>query len=205
MIIQSKKRSFLKTTTLSLGLAVLAPALFATPASAAERSATQRVDDAAITAQVKTRLLADETTRSINMNVDTKAGVVTLRGTAPTESAKERAEEIAKAVDGVQVVANALIVGDSSMNPQTATAKTKEVAEEGEHMAGDAWITTKVKSQLLADSDVKGLDINVSTKDGIVTLAGRVPTTAMRDKAISLAKDVKGVKEVNTQALKVGS
>ena len=205
MIIQSKKRSFLKTTTLSLGLAVLAPALFATSASATERSATQRVDDAAITAQVKTRLLADETTRSINMNVDTKAGVVTLRGTAPTESAKERAEEIAKAVDGVQVVANALIVGDSSMNPQTATAKTKEVAEEGEHMAGDAWITTKVKSQLLADSDVKGLDINVSTKDGIVTLAGRVPTTAMRDKAISLAKDVKGVKEVNTQALKVGS
>ena len=205
MIIQSKKRSILKTATLSLGLAVLAPALFATSVSATERSATQRVDDAAITAQVKTRLLADEKTRSINMNVDTKGGVVTLRGTAPTESAKERAEEIAKAVDGVQVVANALIVGDSSMNPQTATAKTKEVAEEGEHMAGDAWITTKVKSQLLADSDVKGLDINVSTKDGIVTLAGRVPTTAMRDKAISLAKDVKGVKEVNTQALKVGS
>ncbi len=205
MIIQSKKRSFLKTTTLTLGLAVLAPALFATPASAAERSATQRVDDAAITAQVKTRLLADETTRGININVDTEAGVVTLRGTAPTVAAKARAEEIAKAVDGVQVVANSLIVGDSSLNPQTATAKTKEVAEEGEHMAGDAWITTKVKSQLLADSDVKGLDINVSTKDGVVTLAGRVPTTAMRDKAISLTQGVKGVKKVNTQALKVGS
>ena len=205
MIIQSKKRSFLKTATLSLGLAVLAPALLTTPASATERSATQRVDDAAITAQVKTRLLADETTRSINMNVDTEAGVVTLRGTAPTNAAKVRAEEIAKAVDGVQVVANSLIVGDSSMNPQTATAKTKEVAEEGEHMAGDAWITTKVKSQLLADSDVKGLDINVSTKDGVVTLAGRVPTTAMRDKAVSVAQGVKGVKKVNTQALKVGS
>lgn len=205
MIIQSKKHSFLKIATLSLGLAVLTPALLITPASAAERSATQRVDDAAITAQVKTRLLADETTRGINMNVDTEAGVVTLRGTAPTEAAKARAEEVAKAVDGVQVVANALIVGDSSMNPQTATAKTKEIAQEGEHMAGDAWITTKVKSQLLADSDVKGLDINVSTKDGIVTLAGRVPSTAMRDKAISVAQGVKGVKKVNTQALKVGS
>jgi len=70
-------------------------------------------------------------------------------------------------------------------------------------MAGDAWITTKVKSQLLADSDVKGLDINVSTKDGVVTLAGKVPTTAMRDKAISVAQGVKGVKKVDTQALKV--
>ena len=205
MIIQSKKRSILKTATLSLGLAVLAPSLLATTVNASERSASQRFDDSAITAQVKTRLLADDKTRSININVDTKGGVVTLRGTAPTESAKERAEEIAKAVDGVQVVANALIVGDSSMNPQTATAKTKEAAEDGEHMAGDAWITTKVKAQLLADSDVKGLDINVSTKDGVVTLAGVVPSTAMRDKAVSITKDVEGVKEVNTRALKVGS
>lgn len=90
------------------------------------------------------------------------------------------------------------------MNPQTATAKTKEAAEHGEEMAGDAWITTKVKTQLLADSDVKGLDINVSTKDGVVTLAGRVPTTAMRDKAVSVTQGVKGVKAVNIQALEVG-
>lgn len=204
MSIHSKKRPFLKTASLSLGLAVLAPAFLATSAHAAERSATERVEDAAITAQVKTRLLADGATRSINVNVDTEAGVVTLRGTAPTAAAKARAEEIAKAVDGVQVVANALIVGDSSMNPQTATAKTKEAAEHGEEMAGDAWITTKVKTQLLADSDVKGLDINVSTKDGVVTLAGRVPTTAMRDKAVSVTQGVKGVKAVNIQALEVG-
>lgn len=91
------------------------------------------------------------------------------------------------------------------MNPQTATAKAKEVGKEGEDMADDAWITTKVKSKLLADSDVKGLDINVSTENGVVTLAGLVPTSVMRDKAVSLAQSVKGVKKVNTQALKVGS
>jgi osmotically-inducible protein OsmY len=205
MNIKSKKRLSLKTTMLSLGLTVLAPGLLATSASAAERGVTQRVDDAAITAQVKTRLLADEQTRGININVDTAAGVVTLRGTVPTAAAKARAEEIAKAVEGVQVVANSLIVGDSSLNPQTATAKSKEALEEGEQMAGDAWITTKVKSQLLADADVKGLDINVSTKDGVVTLAGKVPTAAIRDKAISLTQSVKGVKKVDAQALKVGS
>ena len=171
-------------------------------AVAAERSATQRVDDAAITAQVKTRLLADEVTRSININVDTEAGVVTLRGTAPTAEAKAKAEQVAKSVEGVQVVANSLIVGDSSMNPQTVTAKAKEVAEEGEHAAGDAWVTTKVKAHLLADSDIKGLDINVSTKDGVVTLAGLVPSKAVRDKAISIAKGVKGVKSVSSEALK---
>jgi osmotically-inducible protein OsmY len=205
MMIKSKNMCFSKVATLSLGLAVLAPTFLTTSATAGERSTTQKVDDAAITAQVKMRLLADETTRSINMNVDTAAGVVTLRGTAPSAAAKARAEEIAKSVDGVQAVGNSLIVGDSSMNPQTATAKAKEATQKGEQMAGDAWITTKVKAELLADSDVKGFDINVSTKNGVVTLAGVVPEAAMHDKAIAIAKGVKGVKKVNSQALKVGS
>jgi len=124
-MVKSKKHLLLKTATLSFGLTVLAPAFLATSASAGERSATQKMDDAAITAQVKTRLLADDQTRTININVDTEAGVVTLRGTVPTEAAKARAEEVAKAVDGVQVVANSLLIGDSSMNPQTATAKNQ--------------------------------------------------------------------------------
>jgi osmotically-inducible protein OsmY len=205
MIMKSKNNQLLKVASLSLGLAALVPTFLTTSATAAERSVTQKVDDAAITAQVKTRLLADEATRSININVDTEAGVVTLRGTSPTAAAKARAEEIAKSVEGVQAVGNSLIVGDSSMNPQTATAKAKETAKEGEQMAGDAWITTKVKAELLADSDVKAFDINVSTKNGVVTLAGLVPSKAMHDKAITITQGVKGVKKVNSQALKVGS
>ncbi|GMV69543.1 MAG: hypothetical protein AMXMBFR76_19820 [Pseudomonadota bacterium] len=197
-----KGRRYYRGAVVATGFLAVAAISPLHTAVAAERSATQRVDDAAITAQVKTRLLADEVTRSININVDTEAGVVTLRGTAPTAEAKAKAEQVAKSVEGVQVVANSLIVGDSSMNPQTVTAKAKEVAEEGEHAAGDAWITTKVKAQLLADSDIKGLDINVSTKDGVVTLAGMVPSKMVRDKAISIAKGVKGVKSVNSDALK---
>jgi hyperosmotically inducible protein len=197
-----KGRRYYRGAVVATGFLAVAAISPLHTAVAAERSATQRVDDAAITAQVKTRLLADEVTRSININVDTEAGVVTLRGTAPTAEAKAKAEQVAKSVEGVQVVANSLIVGDSSMNPQTATAKVKEAAGEGEHAAGDAWITTKVKTQLLADSDIKGLDINVSTKDGIVTLAGMVPSKMMRDKAIAIAQGVKGVKSVNSEALK---
>lgn len=202
---QSKAKFLMQATTLMVGVVACSSFVMVPAAMATERSATERVDDAAITAQVKTRLLANEVTRSININVDTKAGIVTLRGTAPNEAAKAKAEEVAHAVKGVQAVANALIVGDSSMNPQTVTAKAKEAAVEGEQMAGDAWITTKVKVQLLADDEVKGFDINVSTKNGVVTLAGLLPSEAMRDKAMSIAKGVKGVKKVNGDALKVGS
>jgi len=197
-----KKGRYYRGAVVATGFLAIAAISPLSVAVAADRSATQRVDDAAITAQVKTRLLADEVTRSININVDTEAGVVTLRGTAPSAAAKAKAEEIAKSVEGVQVVADSLLVGDSSMNPQTATAKVKKAASEGEHAAGDAWVTTKVKAQLLADSDIKGLDINVSTKDGVVTLAGLVPSKTVRDKAIAIAQGVKGVKSVNSEALK---
>lgn len=76
-------------------------------------------------------------------------------------------------------------------------------ATESQQPAGDTWITTKVKSELLADTDVKGTDINVSTKNGIVTLAGVLDNQMAIDKAITIAKNVKGVSDVDTRALKL--
>ena len=44
----------------------------------------------------------------------------------------------------------------------------------------DGWITTKVKSTLLYSSNVDGSDIKVDTKNGVVTLSGKVDTGAER-------------------------
>ena len=74
---------------------------------------------------------------------------------------------------------------------------------ESNQPVGDTWITTKVKSELLADSDVKGTDINVSTKNGVVTLAGVLDNQLAIDKAITIAKNIKGVSDVDTRALKL--
>ncbi len=186
-----------------LGLAGAVPAVFPGVASADAQSAGQKFDDATITAEVKTRILADETSRGININVDTSAGNVTLRGTAPTKAAKLRAEEIAKDVDGVQHVNNALLIGDASVNPQTATAKARDATKEGTAAASDSWITGKVKAQLLADDDVKGSDISVSTTAGVVTLSGVVSTASMRKEATEIASKVEGVKKVDASQLVV--
>ena len=59
--------------------------------------------------------------------------------------------------------------------------------------AGDAMITGKVKTKLLADPDVKGLLIDVDTKNGVVTLNGSA------DKAVSIAKGTEGVKSVENK------
>ena len=63
----------------------------------------------------------------------------------------------------------------------------------------DAGITAGVKSELLADGNIKGFQINVDTHEGVVTLHGRVPNSAARRKAGSLAHSVHGVTAVENQ------
>ena len=83
-------------------------------------------------------------------------------------------------------------------------ADTKTTAyEESEKPVSDTWITTKVKADLLVTEEVKGLDINVSTMNGVVTLAGMLDSKAQVDKAIAVTKAIKGVRNVETKALKV--
>ncbi len=83
-------------------------------------------------------------------------------------------------------------------------ADTKTTAyEQSETPVTDTWITTKVKADLLVTEEVKGLDINVSTTNGVVTLAGLLDSQTQVDKAVAVAKAIKGVKSVETKALKV--
>lgn len=68
----------------------------------------------------------------------------------------------------------------------------------------DGAITTKVKSALLADADVKSFDIKVETRKGEVQLSGFVDNQTQVDRAIAVAKGVEGVKKVdNKMSIKV--
>ena len=67
-------------------------------------------DDASITAAVTAGLAKDPDLSAIKINVDTQRGKVTLSGPAPTDTAKSRAEQIAKGVKGVSAVDNQLEV-----------------------------------------------------------------------------------------------
>jgi hyperosmotically inducible protein len=66
-------------------------------------------------------------------------------------------------------------------------------------IADDGAITTAVKSKLIADRDVKALDVNVDTYDGVVTLRGQVHTASQRDTAERIARESKGVKSVKNE------
>jgi hyperosmotically inducible protein len=67
--------------------------------------------DPGLTAEIKTRLLADPVVSGLKINVDTKDRVVTLTGTVSTQAEKARALEIARGVENVVRVEDKLSVG----------------------------------------------------------------------------------------------
>jgi osmotically-inducible protein OsmY len=60
----------------------------------------------------------------------------------------------------------------------------------------DAGITTKVKGKFAADDTVKAYQIDVDTKDKVVTLSGNVDNQAAKDQAVALARSTEGVADV---------
>ena len=87
------------------------------------------------------------------------------------------------------------------------TAKARERgAEAGEKIAAagnraaemisDASLTAKIKSKMALDDSVKALDIDVTTRDGNVTLSGYVHSGRERERALALARETEGVRSV---------
>jgi hyperosmotically inducible protein len=73
-------------------------------------SSTGMIDDAQIVTKVNTGIAADKDLSTFKIDVDSKGGMVTLKGTVPTADAKTRAEDIAKNVKDVKSVENQLTV-----------------------------------------------------------------------------------------------
>jgi osmotically-inducible protein OsmY len=61
---------------------------------------------------------------------------------------------------------------------------------------GDSRTTTRVKSAIYNEPELKVMSIHVSTEDGVVTLSGTVKSKAERTKAVQVARKVEGVKQV---------
>jgi osmotically-inducible protein OsmY len=186
----------------SVLVAAIAFGLGISATQAKDRSVGQTIDDASITASVKAKLLADDRTKGFDINVDTVKGVVTLTGGADSQDAKVAAGDIAAGAKGVVSVHDNLTVAApgtearEKANTATASGEMREAAEATGEAVDDAWITSKVKAQFLADDQVKGTEIDVDTKDNVVTLKGTVASEAARSKAIEIASGTKGVKTV---------
>jgi len=178
---------------------------------AADRTVGESIDDAGITAMVKTGLLSDDRTDGFDINVDTTDGRVTLTGGADSSAAKLAATTIAQDVEGVLSVDNQLTVAaqGTERREEANTATASGALREGSMGAGDtvddAWLTTKVKTMLMADDNIEGMDISVETTANVVHLVGDVPTAAIRNEAIRIANTTEGVLSVDASRLTVST
>ena len=174
--------------------------------SEGERDFDEAVEDASITASVKSRLLWNDVTDGLEIDVDTMRGKVTLSGEASTEAEKRLATKLARLTDGVRTVDNRIVVGpDRDADDDDTRDERRATARPDETPVSDGWISAKVKSSLLMSAGVDGLDLDVDVKEGQVSLDGVASSTAERDLAVEIAKDIKGVKGVDAKGVRIGS
>ena len=104
---------------------------------------------------------------------------------------------------GLVVVAGALTVSGCAAALIGGAAAGGYYAGKDERTAGriaeDGKITSAVKSKLVASREVKALDVNVDTYEGVVSLRGTVHTAAQRAAAERVARTAKGVKSVRNE------
>jgi len=115
-----------------------------------------------------------------HINTTSYNTVVLLTGEAPTEQLRQRAVELVRNIERVTQVHNEItIAAPSSLMSRSS----------------DTVITSKVKTRLLADKDVSGLNIKVVTEKGVVYLMG-LSTRRQADRATELSRTSGGVQKV---------
>jgi osmotically-inducible protein OsmY len=149
---------------------------------AGNRTMGERIDDAAITAKVKSELALDPTAKAYQINVDTRDGIVQLNGFVDNQAGKTAAERVARKVGGVKRVENNLDI----------KAKDRSMGE----AVDDNKVALKVKAALAADSSTKAREIKVDVNEGVVQLGGFVDSEQMKTEAGRVARGVDGVKRV---------
>lgn len=147
--------------------------------------AADATKDSWLTAKTKIALYADERVSGTSVNVDTRNGVVSLRGKVGSPEEKKAAEEVAKGVEGVRSVENQLQV--------VAPSERKAVEAKDDDLKG------AVKTRLKRDDQLKKADIDVRVDKGVVTLTGDVKGLTERARASQVAREVPGVKAVKNE------
>ncbi len=97
----------------------------------------------------------------------------------------------------------AFVVGGSSLAIAEQTMPNDNAADmDSEQPVTDTWITTKVKADLATTEGITSTEISVDTTNGVVTLIGVLGSDTAVEKAIAVAKGIKGVVDVDASGLK---
>jgi hyperosmotically inducible protein len=138
------------------------------------------VDDSTITSRINHQMLKDDAVKARQIDVDTVGGHVTLTGVVATRKESVRAAQIARNIPAVKSVTNNIQIGERGF--------------------GDVWtdnvISNKIKAKLIAEPEVRSLNIDVDVYLGVVTLTGIVSTKYQKDRAVQISRSTDGAVKV---------
>lgn len=136
---------------------------------------------------------------SIDTSVEN--GIVSLSGEVGSEIDKELAGEVARNIEGIEDVRNDLIVRQGGTEAAAGAAEPADADDERTFAdrIDDATTTAAVKSKLMMDDETGGLQINVDTRNHVVTLSGNVDSEAERELAEQIASNVEEVERVQNE------
>jgi len=144
--------------------------------------------DVAATAKVKAALALSKRVSALEVNVDTRNGVATLRGKVPSLEVRELAGEIAVGTSGVREVRNLLTV-DPAARPdgdrERLAARVKELEQQ-----------TAIVETLQEHPEMDGSKIKVRVVGGVITLDGTVTSSEQKWRAEQIASSLSGAREV---------
>jgi osmotically-inducible protein OsmY len=146
------------------------------------RSFGNKIDDQFIPSNVEQKInqASPDLANGSHIVVTSYNGIVLLAGQTPRADLKAAAEQAARSVTGVRKVYNELQV----IAPSSALARSN-----------DALLTTKIKTEMLADNSVSSSNIKVITENGIVYMLG-VVSRQQAQLASNLVQGVSGVQKI---------
>lgn len=153
------------------------------------------VKDAWLDGRIETAFALNRHLNPFSIDTKVENGVAHLSGTVESDIDRDLAGEIALNINGVTDVRNDLAVKEKGAMEKVADT-TRQKTNNLMDAIDDATTTASVKTRLMANDNVKGLSINVDTKDDVVTLSGKVRSTEERDLAEALAKNTDSVAKV---------
>lgn len=150
-------------------------------AAGQERGVTGTVDDLAIENHIAAAWLNADPPVSGNLTATAYEGRTLLTGIVSRPREKARAGAIARSIRGVRVVYNEITVGPGETTWEAAR---------------DAWISARLRSDLLFDGDVRSVNYTIETVEGSVYLIGSARDRAELARVTHLARYLSGVKRV---------
>lgn len=159
-----------------LALVVFVTVLVGAPAPAPARSVGQVIDDATIAASIKTKLVADAVSNLTKVSVKVNDGVVTLSGDVDSALRRDRAVQIASAVEGVKTVVDDIRVTGVTPTTQAPPPPPVPSAPSPAPSAGSTAATGVTSSVPVPGTvDVNGVVAHVESRAKTITLRdGRV-------------------------------